>query len=103
MRACLAILVLAVSCGTSAGPEAQRTPPPRQVTGIITELRFDGDQLLSFLVESRDATHEILIDPERDYGFNLRHLRSHRDQELPVLVQLETREGDLYAVEILDA
>jgi hypothetical protein len=78
-------------------------PPPTQVTGLITETIYEGEQMTSFVVESREGTFEILLDPERDYGFNLKHLDLHRNQELPVQVPLESRDGALYAVDVLDA
>jgi hypothetical protein len=56
-----------------------------------------------FEVETAGDTYEILIDPELDYGFNLRHLDVHREQELPVIVDVEVRGGELYAASILDA
>lgn len=78
-------------------------PPPTQVTGLITETIYDGEQMTSFVVESREGSFEILIDPEREYGFNLKHLDLHRKEELPVQVPLESRDGALYAVDVLDA
>lgn len=104
MRRVLALLVFLAACGGGGGSASDvPTPPPDQVTGVITELQFDGDKLIEFDVETFEDTFEILIDPDHDYGFNLNHLRSHRDQQLPVLVDLESRDGDLYAVNILDA
>ncbi|MGH2711416.1 MAG: hypothetical protein ACRDH9_09470 [Actinomycetota bacterium] len=104
MRRLLACCLLLAGCGNGGGADATRSsPPPDQVTGVITELQFDGDQLTRFDVEAFDGTYEIFIDPERDYGFNLGHLRSHKSGQLPVLVHLEARDGDLYALDILDA
>lgn len=105
MRSLLAILlVLGVSC-SEAEPAADPSPspPPTEVTGLITETTYDGEQMTSFEVESSEGTFEILIDPERDYGFNLKHLDVHRKQELPVQVPVESRDGALYAVDVLDA
>ena len=70
---------------------------------MITDLTYDGDQLASFVVESPAGSFDILIDPEHDYGFNLKHLEQHRTKELPVQVFLEVRDGGLYAADILDA
>lgn len=78
-------------------------PPPTQVTGLISETSYEGEQMTSFVVETRDDAFEILIDPGYDYGFNLKHLEQHRTKELPVQVALESRDGGLYAVDILDA
>lgn len=105
MRPALALAVLLlVGCSeppmlVGQSPE----PPPTQVIGLITELEYEGDQLVSMSIESRDDSHDILIDPEFDYGFNLKHLESHRTDELPVAVDIDARDDGLYAVGILDA
>ena len=101
MRRPILILILAASCGGEATPVAD--PSPGRVTGLITEVRFDGDEVVSFVLETRDESHDLLIDPEYDYGFNLRHLEVHRKQELPVHVEIVPVEGSLYAHEVLDA
>ena len=98
------LLAVGVSCSPSeTSPDPTPIPPPDRITGLITELSYDGEQLTSFVVESEDHTLEILIDPERDYGFDLEHLEEHRVGELPVQVALEARGEGLYAVEIEDA
>ena len=84
-------------------PSLSPSPPPSEVTGLITKLTYDGEQLTSFVVESGESSVEILIDPEHDYGFNLDHLEQHRDKEQPVLVTIDARGEALYAVEINDA
>lgn len=96
------ILALIAACGGDATPAATPSPPER-VTGLITEVRFEGEEVVSFVVEAREGSYDLLIDPEYDYGFNLRHLEVHRVQELPVHVELAERDGALYANEVLDA
>ena len=104
MRRLILILTLAASCSGEAAPAADPSgPPPGRVTGLIAEVRFDGDEVVSFVLETRDESHDLLIDPEYDYGFNLRHLETHRKQELPVHVEMVLLEGALHAHEILDA
>jgi hypothetical protein len=99
----LAGLVLLTACAGEASPNAEPTPAPQKVTGLITELRSEGGRFVSMVIETRQATHEILIDPARDYGFGLDHLQVHADDRLPVFVEVEERDGALYAVSILDA
>jgi hypothetical protein len=105
MRWLAILIVLGTACSSQPSEtDAIAEPAPLgTVTGIITELRFDGRQLQSFDLETHEGTYEILIDPERDYGFNLRHLEQHRGRELPVLVETETRNGANYAISIFDA
>lgn len=100
----LIVLAVGVACSTSEpGADPSPSPPPSEVTGLITETIYEGEQMMSFVVESREGSFEILLDPERDYGFNLKHLEVHRNQELSVQVPLESRDGVLYAVDVLDA
>jgi hypothetical protein len=104
VRPLLLAAVLLASCGAEPSTPAETaSPPPAQVLGVITEVGLEGDQVVSFEVEARDGSYEILIEPTRDYGFNLRHLLKHRDTGDPVAVDLEARGGELYAVSILDA
>lgn len=57
----------------------------------------------SFTVKSDDKTYTILIDPNTDLGFPPAHLNEHRVTGDPVKVTIEDRDGDLYALSILDA
>ena len=97
MRAAAVIgtVLLMASCGADE-PEV----PPR-VRGLIVEI--EGSRALnSFVLESEGERYTILIDPDRDYGFPLEHLREHEAQDLPVVVTSETRDGDAYATSIED-
>ncbi len=99
------LLVVGVSCSEAEPVPAipPSSPPVSQVTGLITETHYEGEQMTRFVVESREGSFEILIDLEHDYGFDLKHLEEHRTEELPVTVSLAARDGDLYAVDIVDA
>jgi hypothetical protein len=93
----LAVPFLLAACASE--PEA-----PSSVTGLIVSVeRTDRGGITGFTVEADGETHDIRIDPGRDYGFDLEHLEVHRAQALPVRVALEDRVGTLFAVEILDA
>ena len=101
VRTILVLLLLASpACGDGAAGEA-----PPQVTGLITSIeRGDGGTITGFEVETEEGDqYRILIDPDRDYGFDLEHLVVHRDQALPVLVRSQNRGDEAVAVEILDA
>ena len=104
MRAILLAVVLALgACAQAPEPEAEPTPAPQTVTGLIMELQSEGGRLTSMVIETHEGTYEILIDAERDYGVGLNHLQLHADDRLPVAVDVEKRNGGLYAVTILDA
>ncbi len=101
------VFLLAGGCGDdgSSSDGARGTEAPSRVTGLIVSLEETGGEISSFVVrdEATEEEYEILIDPEFDYGFNLNHLIEHEEGELPVEVGLESRDGKLYATEILDA
>ena len=87
-------------------PSPSPSPAPTEVTGIITELSAGADQsdVTALAVETDDGTvFDLLIDPELDYGFDLAHLFEHRDTGDPVRVQVDDRDGTLYALRIDDA
>lgn len=88
------------ACGTST-PET--SPVPSELTGVIVQVdRGDEGEIVGFTVEDGE-TYRIRIDPARDYGFDLEHLAEHEATGDPVRVTTETRRGEAYAVEILDA
>lgn len=106
MRRLLLILALLLAaCESDGSGSNARTdyPPPDRVTGIITEIDFEDDRVVGFFVETRTGDWDVRIDPDRDYGFNLKHLEQHRARELPVDVPVEQRGDELYAIDILDA
>ena len=91
----LAILVLLGGCGEE--------PIPERITGVVTEVRPTTGPVRDFSVEGAFGTFEVRIDPDRDYGFDLRHLEEHRDTGDPVIVRLEDRGGQAFARSIEDA
>ena len=105
MHRWLVTLVVLAACSPQAAapPDPSPSPPPDPVTGLVTLVRFSGDEVRSLEVESEGRTYEILIDPAVDYGFNLRHLEEHRTAGDPVEVDVEVRGNRIYAVSILDA
>jgi hypothetical protein len=101
---CGAVVVLGLLMATSACASRSAPAAPTEVTGLITALgRATDGSIESFTLRDGDRTFEIRIDPGRDYGFSLEHLKVHRDTRAPVRVRVRPRDGALYAVEILDA
>ncbi|MGH2695185.1 MAG: hypothetical protein ACRDJJ_10295 [Actinomycetota bacterium] len=95
----LCFLASIVACGNNNEQEA-----PSTVTGVVIEVSSAGlGRVESLVVKDGDDTFEILIDPDVDYGFNLDHLHEHRATGDPVRVELDQRDGDLYAQTIEDA
>lgn len=102
--AVLLLLLLPVAVACASQPPAAEPETPTEVTGEITAIARGGDgRIAAFTVDTGVRRHEIRIDAEREYGFDLEHLEEHRATGDPVRVTLENRDGRLYAVEILDA
>jgi hypothetical protein len=96
-----AFLLFGAACG---GDDGDAPGAPESVKGIIVNIEGDRlDEIESFRLKSGDDFYEIRIDPERDYDFNLGHLHEHLATSEPVVVELEDRTGELYAVSIEDA
>lgn len=96
LAAVVALGLLLGACGGSGAPD--------EVTGVIIDVESQGiGQVDSFELKDGDETYEIRIDPERDYEFNLGHLHEHLQASEPVKVELESRDGFLFAVAIEDA
>jgi hypothetical protein len=102
---CVIAALLLVACGDQAEPSSDPTAQaPQEVTGVIVDIDSAGlGEVRSFELKSGDETFEILIDPQVDYGFNLGHLNEHLAGGQPVRVQIEERDGKLFARRIDDA
>jgi hypothetical protein len=78
--------------------------PRSEVSGPIEAIeRGGGSEIVSFTVRDVDGSvQRVWIDPASSYGFDLEHLEVHRRDDLPVRCRVQTRDGKLYAIEILD-
>jgi hypothetical protein len=72
------------------------------VEGLISEIELKEGRPSAITVESEEGPQRILIDPERDYGFDLGHLEQHRNQEESVSVEVKIEDGAEVAVSIED-
>ena len=97
MRLAASILIAAASCSASADPM------PGRITGAVTEVRIEAGEVTAFTVAGGAREYPVLVEADRDYGFDLTHLQEHRATGDPVIVELVWREGDAYALSILDA
>jgi hypothetical protein len=97
---CLAFIASA-ACGDGE-PAA-----PSELTGTVIAVDAASlTEINSFTLEAGDDRHEIFIDPEVDYsssGFVPQHLREHVISGIRVRVEVESREGRLYAIAMEDA
>ncbi|HEX2149286.1 MAG TPA: hypothetical protein VHI31_03815 [Actinomycetota bacterium] len=70
---------------------------------MISEIELEQGRPSAITVQTDDGPERILIDRDRDYGFDLGHLEEHRTQKLPVLVEVEDADGRTVASKIEDA
>lgn len=94
-----AVLLLGACAGESSCVDAGRC------TGVVTGIDGAGiGEVNSFTLKSGDETVEVLVDPDKEYGFDLGHLHEHLASSEPVIVELEERDdGRVYALTIEDA
>jgi hypothetical protein len=83
----------------SAGDEV-----PGELTAVIVDIESAGfGEVESFTVKDGDQTYEIFTAEDGDYGFPLGHLHEHLQAAEPVRMDLEERDGRLFALTIDDA
>lgn len=93
---------IAIACGDDGGTEAETAPS--ELTGVIVEIDSASiEDVNSFVLRADGEEYTIYIDDTVDYGFPLGHLNEHRTGAISTLVELEERDGKLYAQSILDA
>lgn len=106
-RALVLSLIVLTACGGSEGtqpPNPIVVPPTNPITGLLTNLERDaGDTITALTLDVEGTSYRILVDPERDYGFDLAHMDEHLSQMLQVSVSFEERSGAVYATAIDDA
>jgi hypothetical protein len=95
-------LALLLQLATTACRNEEPTPPS-DVTGVITRVADADGEVASFDLDAGVESFEILIDPGREYGFDLTHLYEHQSSGDPVRVRLRERDEALYALRIDDA
>lgn len=100
-RVAAVVLLLGLATSHCGGKEP---PAPSALTGVITQIAAGGGgEVTGFDLTTAGESHKILIDPGRDYGFDLSHLYEHESTGDPVRVRLEERDEALYALRIDDA
>ena len=91
---CLALVGLA-SCSSAEGS--------RRVTGVVVEIESSGlTRVKQFTLQNEGGRVTILVDKETEFAFAPSHLNEHRATGQPVTVEVEKREGGLYAVSVED-
>lgn len=90
--------------GAVAGCSKESPPAPRVLTGVITQIAAGAaGEVTGFDLRAGGKPYNILIEPGRDYGFDLNHLYEHESTGDPVRVRLRSENEALFAVQIDDA
>lgn len=103
----VALLAIALAL-SGCGSDPPADPPEEEVTGplegVIVAIDSAAiDEVTSFTLKDGDRTYEIYIADDVDYGFPLGHMQEHVQTADPVSVDIEERDGKLYALTIEDA
>jgi hypothetical protein len=103
-RQLTAICLVAGLIGAGVACSKESPPPPTALTGVITQIAAGAaGEVTGFDLEAGEKSYNILIDPGRDYGFDLNHLYEHERLGDPVRVRLRAEDETLYALRIDDA
>jgi hypothetical protein len=95
------LLAALAACGDSGEPGANGAS---DITGVVTKVSSpELGQVESFEIRSRGRTTEIFIDPAVTYSFPPAHLSDHLASAEPVRVEVERRDGRLFARAMEDA
>jgi hypothetical protein len=96
-----AAALLLASCGGGGGGDASdRTPSV--VTGTIEQITVNG-RTARFSLRAGGRTYVVHMTRDIDYGFDPRHLLSHRDTGQAVRCHIVRRGDMLVALDVLDA
>ena len=100
----LATLFLVAAAAFAACSGDAEVEAPGEVTGVIVDIESAGiGDIRGFRLKDGDDTYEVVVDPNAEYEVALGHLQEHLSGSLPVKVELEERDGVLYAETIEDA
>lgn len=76
----------------------------RTVTGVVVEIESSGlARVEQFTLQDEGRRVTILVDDGTDFAFSPSHLNEHRATGQQVVVEVERRSGDLYALSVDDA
>ena len=104
VRRLLALATLCLVLVACGGEDVAGTPHdvPATITGNVVEVEPAKGDVESFVVEEDGTRYELLIADDVDYGFDLSHLREHKEGADPVRVSTEQRDDGAYALLIED-
>lgn len=103
-RRLIASLFTVLLLGGTACSDTGETGAPDVVEGVLLDVDSAGiGDIRGFTIKDGDDIYDVVIDPDTDLGFDLGHLQEHLAGSLPVIVELEERDGALFATSIEDA
>ena len=98
--ALLAVAVLLGGCGGGDSGGDEQTPSVP--AGRIEHITVNGRTGV-FSLRANGRSYVVHMTGDVDYGFDLRHLLTHRDSGQPVRCHIERRGDMLVALDVLDA
>ncbi|MDQ4057583.1 MAG: hypothetical protein M3124_00495 [Actinomycetota bacterium] len=102
---CVLLLAAVLACSSCGGDSGANGGGGRdEITGPVVKVDAKSlGEVTSIELKQGDETYEILIDPEIDYDYNLGHISEHLSSGAPLRVEVEERDGELFATSISDA
>jgi hypothetical protein len=97
-----ALLAVAVLLGGCGGGDGGADETPSVLTGTIEHITVKGRTGV-FSLRANGRSYVVHMTRDVDYGFDLRHLLTHRDSGQPVRCHIERRGDMLVALDVLDA
>jgi hypothetical protein len=98
-----AVAALLVVVG-SACADSQNSEIHSELTGVVLSVEARSiTNVVSFTLTSEDRRYRVFIDPDVRYDFAPGHLREHVLSGEPVRVEVEERDGRLFATALSDA
>ena len=95
-----AATLLLAGCGGGGGSSTEDTPSV--LTGTIQQISVSG-RTARFSLRANGRTYVVHMTRDIDYGFDPRHLLSHRDTGQAVRCRIVRRGDMLVALDVLDA
>jgi hypothetical protein len=96
---CLLVCLALIGMASCSSPEGSR-----RLTGVVVEIESSGlARVEQFTLQNGGRRVSILVDEETEFAFTPSHLNEHRATGEPVAVEVERRNGGLYALTVDDA
>jgi hypothetical protein len=91
-------------CVALAGSPSCSNQDESRLAGVVVAIQSSGlNRVERFTLQDEGRSVTILVDEDTNFAFAPGHLSEHRATGQPVAVEVERREGHLYALSVDDA